>query len=113
MSAIASIPAITRFTPEELLRLPEGERFELIDGKLVEREMSVTSSAVAAEIARLLGNEAARTGSARVFGSDLGFRCFPNEPGKVRRGDASVIAKCRMIGLPDDSGFMTVPADVV
>ena len=29
----------TRYTPEDLLAMPDGENYELVDGRLVERNM--------------------------------------------------------------------------
>ena len=43
------IPTGTEITPEGLLRMPDGKHYELIDGELAEREMSVLSGIVAAE----------------------------------------------------------------
>lgn len=31
-------------TPEDLLRMPEGEVFELVDGELLEKQVSMSSS---------------------------------------------------------------------
>jgi Uma2 family endonuclease len=112
MSAIASQPRTARFTPDDLLRLPDGERYELIDGQLVERCMSVLSSRVGGRIYARLAAESERTGDAVAYPSDLGYLCFPMEPGKVRRADASVIRKTKLVGLPADQGYMTVAADL-
>ena len=45
----------TRYTPEDLLTLPDTGRYELIDGQLVERNMGAKSSYLAARLLRLLG----------------------------------------------------------
>ena len=37
-------------TPEELLDIPDGDRYELIDGELVERNMGAESSRIAQKI---------------------------------------------------------------
>jgi hypothetical protein len=37
----------TQYTPEDLLTMPDGDRYELVDGELVERNMSALSSFVA------------------------------------------------------------------
>ena len=41
------------FEPEDLLTMPDGDRFELVDGQLVERNMSKWSSYVAGTIHQL------------------------------------------------------------
>ena len=42
------------FEPEDLLTMPDGDRFELVDGQLVERNMSKWSSYVAGTMHHLL-----------------------------------------------------------
>ena len=100
------------YTPEDLLAMPNGVGYELVDGKLVERHVSVESSRVAMKIGILLGVEALRTGEATVFASDLGYRCFPDDPGRVRKPDVSVVRKARLAEFKSDRGYMTVPADL-
>ena len=46
----------TTFTPEDLLRLPDAVSYELVDGKLVERNMGMESSEIAIRIAILMGS---------------------------------------------------------
>jgi Uma2 family endonuclease len=110
MSTLASQPRT--YTPEDLLAMPDGVGYELVDGKLVERHVSVESSRIATEMARVLSNEARRTGEAVVYGSDLGYRCFPDDPGRVRKPDVSVVRKSRLAEFKADRGYMTVPADL-
>ena len=47
MSAVAEK---TLITPEEFLRMPDQKDFELIDGELVERNVSVLSSWIGGKI---------------------------------------------------------------
>ena len=42
----------TEVTPEELLAMPDGGHYELIDGELKERRVSALSNFVASEISR-------------------------------------------------------------
>jgi hypothetical protein len=42
------------YTADDLLTLPEGDRFELVDGRLVEKDMGARSSHVGGELAYLL-----------------------------------------------------------
>src|SRR6476469_115720 len=94
------------FTPDDLLRLPDGDNNELIDGQLVERRVSVESARVAPRIISRLQNAAESSGTAAVYPSELGYQCFPDEPRKVRRADASVIRKERLAAVPSDAGHM-------
>ncbi len=44
----------TEVTPEELLAMPDGGHYELIDGELKERRVSFLSNLVAAEVTAIL-----------------------------------------------------------
>jgi Uma2 family endonuclease len=100
------------YTRDEFLNLPDSVAYELIDGHLVERHVSERSSWIGARIIRLLGNEADNTGEACVYGADLTYDCFPDEPRTTRRGDVSLIRAERLKGL-DDPGYMPIPADLI
>ncbi|MEQ1906833.1 MAG: hypothetical protein ABL888_21805, partial [Pirellulaceae bacterium] len=39
-----------KYTPDDLLAMPDGESFELVDGQLVEREMGFKSSRIGGEL---------------------------------------------------------------
>ena len=48
MATVEATPVT--YTPEELLALPDAKDYELVDGHLVERNMSVFSSVVEAKV---------------------------------------------------------------
>ena len=50
------LPGGSAITPEDLLRMPDGKNYELIDGELVERKKSVLAGVVASRTNRLIGN---------------------------------------------------------
>ena len=81
----------TLYTPDDLLRLPENVQFELVDGQLVERNMSQESSWIAGELHRLLANYCHATSVGWAFPADAGYQCFPDDPLKVRKPDASFV----------------------
>src|SRR5262249_2587869 len=85
-------------TPEELLEMSDGPRYELIDGKLVERHMGAKASAVAAKVIRFLGNHVDPNKLGTVFATDCGYQIFPNRPKLVRFPDCSFIARGRLEG---------------
>ena len=47
---ITAVATQTRYTPEDLLAMPDGKNYELVDGQLVERKMGVESSWVAGRV---------------------------------------------------------------
>jgi len=105
---IASLPAM--ITPAALLAMPDGGKFELVDGHLVERNVSGLSSLVAAEVGRRLGNHNEATGSTGwIFDSEMGYQCFPDRPNKVRKPDVSYIPRDRVTLDQLKAGFLRLP----
>ena len=100
------------YTPEDLLNDPNLAGYELVDGRLREWSVSKRSSEVGARILRLLANEAEKTRDAVVYGSDLGYQCFPDSPTNIRFADVSVILSSRDKEISDDPGYMPVPPDL-
>ncbi len=96
--AIASKPKV--WTWEEALELPNGDRYEVIDGELKERLMSFRSSAIAALIVRVLGYWVDAGHPGTVTGSDGGYTIFSWSPGDVRMPDVSYISKQRLPKVP-------------
>ena len=109
MSAVLEKPTCT---PEELLSMPDGERFELVDGQLVEREMGLLSGIVGAQVVRLIGNYALERSLGWPVNSEVGYQCFPWTPEKVRRPDASFISGERLSAEQLDVGFVRIPPDL-
>ena len=102
-----------RVTPDDLLAMPEGDAYELVDGELVEKAVSVRSSEVELSIGRVLGNFLADHPIARVFPSSLGYRCFPGWPDRIRRPDVTVVLLERLARLDNpDPGLMPIVPDL-
>lgn len=93
---MSTVVGKSRFTPDDLLQMPSEERFELVDGQLVSTEMSGLAAAVASRIVRRLGNIVESQQLGVVFTSDASYRCFAEEPDRVRRPDASFIHRSRL-----------------
>jgi Uma2 family endonuclease len=99
-------------TPEELLTMPDGSRYDLIDGNLVERGMGAEAGLVGATIIQLLEYVHANN-LGFVYTSDCGYQIFVGRPKRVRFPDCSFIARGR---LPDDrtpTGHIRIPPDLV
>ena len=110
---VPPVPDLPRqYTPEDLLTMPDGNRFELIDGQLVERNMGAESSLVAANTITLLRGYSRSQKRGRVFATDCGYQIFPDKPKRVRFPDGSFVDSGR---LPDDKpppGHMRIPPDL-
>ncbi|MEO6043218.1 MAG: Uma2 family endonuclease [Tepidiformaceae bacterium] len=98
-------------TPEDLLNTEDGDRFELIDGKLVERNMGQKSSGLALVInSRIVGTVPRNI--AWVGQSDTGFRIFP-DPSMVRSANGSYTSRNRLPGGVPFEGYSTVAPELV
>ena len=75
--------------------------------------MSALSNLVAAEVGRILGNHCRPHNLGWIFAAELGYRCFPWNPDKVRRADVSFIHRDRysLAQLSEDR-VMTIPPDL-
>ncbi len=87
------------YTPEDLLCMPDGKHFELVDGELRGIERGAESEWIAGELFGFLRDKTSHPRTGWVFGPATGYQCFPNAPGKVRKPDASFIKLGR---LPDE-----------
>lgn len=99
-------------TADELLALPDAERFELVDGQLVERNMSLDSSWVAGEVFGRLRDYGNRTGHGWAFPDGTSFQCFAEDGERVRRPDASYIRRTRLPNGPVGRGHCRTCPDV-
>lgn len=105
---MTSIAVAEPVTPEEFLRL-DGN-YELVGGRLEERNVSVESTRVAARILRLLGNFAEENALGDVYGSDLMVRAF-RDPGEVRKPGIAFVSSGR---VPEgDPEFLNLAPDLI
>jgi Uma2 family endonuclease len=107
-----STTAQKKTTPADLLAMPDSHQFELVDGELVERNVSVLSSLVASIILRLLGNYSEEKSLGIVLCGSNGYQCFPNARDKVRKPDVSFVRRERF--SPDHlrEGWLSIRPDL-
>jgi Uma2 family endonuclease len=105
----------TTHTPDDLLKMADGDRFELINGQLVERNVSALSSFVAGKIyARLNSFIEERSTAGWVFPDNTSFQIFRDDPTKVRKVDAAFISSTRSsIEQLQEQGHITIAPDIV
>jgi Uma2 family endonuclease len=100
------------YTPEDLLTMPDRKKYELVDGHLVERHMSVLSSWVGGQLHFELSRFLREHQIGWAWPSDQGYVCFPNSPRKLRIPDVSYVSKHRLPdGLTSD-GYIYIPPDL-
>jgi Uma2 family endonuclease len=101
-----------RVTPENLLHLPEAERYELVGGELVERNMGWESSRIGGRVQGLLFTFCEANGVGEVAPADASYQCFPDDPNKVRRPDVSFLRRERLPNLAERQGHCRVAPDL-
>jgi len=99
-------------TPEELLTIPDGKHYELIDGELKERNVSGLSSHVAANLNADLNLHCRKNKLGRTFGADCGYQCFPWKPKNIRRPDVSFIRADRITLEDLAEGYIKIAPDL-
>lgn len=80
----------THYTADDLLTMPDGDRYELVDGELVEKEISEEAATIVGWLVHLLVGFASPRKLGLVM-AEQSFRCFPDDPNKIRRPDVSFL----------------------
>ncbi len=107
-----SIATQTRYTPEDLLNMPDSKSYELVDGQLVERKMGTESSWVGGELLAMLRQFCKNRQLGWAFPADNGYECFPHDPGLVRKPDVSFVRYGRFPGGALPKGWSKIPPDL-
>jgi Uma2 family endonuclease len=100
-------------TPDDLLAMPDGKNFELVNGELVERNVSVLSSLVEGNVFGVLFAYCRERRLGPLFTSSNGIRCFPNDPERICRPDVSFVKAERFSSSHWKEGFLTIAPDLV
>ncbi len=100
-------------TPNDLLQLgDDGKGLELVDGRLVETNVSVLSGLVANLLCHLLTAHCLANRLGHVFPPDAGFQCFPGAPKKIRKPDGAFIQRQRLPPPIWSEGYCDVVPDL-
>lgn len=112
MSVALATENQTRYTPEDLLAMPEGKNYELVDGRLVERNMGAESSWIGGNLYFALRSCCKDPGVGWVWPADNGYQCFPHAPKRVRRPDVSFLRAGRLPGGELPKGHVRIAPDL-
>ena len=107
-----STAEVATHTPDDLLAMPDGGAYELVNGQLVERRMSEESSWVAGEVYGRLREIVRGSNLGWVFPEGTGYQCFREDPGRVRKPDASFVRRDQLPDGPVGTGYTRVPPDL-
>lgn len=108
MNAVLSKP----ISPDELLTMPDGKQFELVNGELLEKQVSVLSACVENLVNAKLTVFCTAQQLGPVFPGTLGIRCFPQDPAKVRKPDSLFVKRERFRDSYWQDGFLTIHPDL-
>lgn len=100
-------------TPEQLLAMPNGDHFELVGGKLVEKNMGFQSSWIGSLLLTMLMNHCREHRLGWVVGNEPGFRCYPQDKNQVRKPDVAFIKFDRMPATEAPAGYCVVVPNLV
>lgn len=102
------------YLPDDLLRMSDGSRYELINGELVEKDMSALACYVAGLLFDFLHSYVKQHRLGIVFPDGTSYQCFDEKPEQVRRPDCSFIQASRF-SLEDlqENGHVLVVPDLV
>jgi Uma2 family endonuclease len=103
----------TLLTPEDFLAMPDQKGFELIDGELVEQNVSVQSSWIAGTIFRRIADHVDRGQLGWTFPPDNGIQCFTDSPRTVRKPDVSFVRAGRLTWDQIGDGWLRIVPDLV
>jgi Uma2 family endonuclease len=98
--------------PEDLLAMPDGDRYELIDGVPREKPMGAESDEIALGVGAILRQFVKANRLGHVYGSQTGFQCFAGKPSLVRMPDTSFVAVGRLPGDKTPEGYIKVAPDL-
>jgi Uma2 family endonuclease len=104
--------AKTSYTPADLLAMPDEKNYELVDGQLVERNMSVLSSWVAGRLFFHLQSFCEADPLGWVWPEGTGYQCWPNAPLRVRKADVSFIRTERLPTDASTEGYLSIRPDL-
>ena len=102
----------TLMSPDDLLAMPDGEHYELVDGIPLEKSMGAEADEVALGLGGELRAFVRANKLGRMFGSQTGYRCFPHAPNRVRKPDVSFVAAGRLPSGKVPKGDFLIPPDL-
>lgn len=115
MAAPLRAPALEErlYTPDEVLLLPESDKYELLDGRLREKTLGAKANFVTLIINTELLQHSTLTGRGIVVPAETALVIFPDRPRRMPRCDGGFIRKGRLPGDELPEGYLTIPPDLV
>src|SRR5580704_11245 len=99
-------------SPDDLLAMPDGDHYELIDGIPKEKSMGAKSGEIAGLLLTYLNIFIRPRKLGRAFDSQTGIQCFPGKPSQMRIPDASFVAAGKLPGDQSPEGYIKAAPDI-
>ncbi len=109
---MATIISDRAYTPDDLQHMPGSERFELVNGQLLEREMGAFACWIVSLINAKLTTFVHEQGLGMILSSETQYQCFPDDPRRIRKPDVSFVHRSR-ITAEMMHGFVRIAPDLV
>lgn len=110
MSKGENVPVVTA---DDLLTMPDGDDYELIEGRLVERMMGSRASYFGGNAFCLIAEYCDDHRLGWTFPARCGYQCFPEDPNCVRRPNASFMRFGKLPGEILPEGHCRIAPDLV
>lgn len=103
---------LTQYTPEDLLTMPDGDLYELVDGELVEQKMGARSSWTAGQTFLHISTWNRSEPKGWVFPENTSFQCFMDDLTRTRRADTAFVRFGRFEGEQLPQGHIRIAPDL-
>ena len=104
-------PDVVLMNPDALLTMPDGDKFELVNGIPVEKQMGAESGEITTLLSALLTVFVRQQQLGHVYDGQTGFQCFA-EASLVRKPDISFVAAGRLPGDKSPKGNVKIAPDL-
>jgi Uma2 family endonuclease len=101
------------YTPDDLLAMPDGDRYELVNGELVEMNVSLLSSWVGGRLHALLSGFSESNDQGMVWPANTGCQFLPHSPNTVRKPDALFVHKSRVPPDWQSQAYLRIAPDLL
>jgi Uma2 family endonuclease len=102
----------TPYLPADLLQMADAANYELVDGRLVEKNVSTLSCLVEGIMHLKVGGHCQQHQLGPVWTGTMGFQCFPERPNKVRKPDLSFVKAARFTPELLSTGYLPIAPDL-
>lgn len=105
-------PTFVLMNPDDLSAMPDGDKYELVNGLPVEKQMGAEAGEVTNLLTAFLTLFVRQHSRGHTYDGQTGFQCFPHDPNLVRKPDLSFVAAGRLAGEKSPKGHVKIAPDL-